>query len=76
VRTLAALVTSLWLPAGGTFTSVQPVGGVLIDAAGGHATTVATVREMDTCDALAGEPDGIALCAARSTSSIRRCSTA
>jgi hypothetical protein len=29
VRTFAALVTSLWLPAGGTFTSVQPAGGIL-----------------------------------------------
>lgn len=33
---------------------------VRIDAASGHATAVATVREMDTCDVLAGEPGGIA----------------
>ena len=29
VRALAALVASLWLPAGGTFTSVQPAGSAL-----------------------------------------------
>ena len=30
MRALAALVASLWLPAGGTFTSVQPAGSVLL----------------------------------------------
>lgn len=30
MRALAALVASIWLPAGGTFTSVQPAGSVLL----------------------------------------------
>jgi hypothetical protein len=30
VRALAALIATLWLPAGGTFSSVQPAGGVLL----------------------------------------------
>jgi hypothetical protein len=29
VRALAALIASIWLPAGGTFWSVQPAGGFL-----------------------------------------------
>ena len=31
MRALAALVASLWLPAGGTFSSVRPAGGVFAD---------------------------------------------
>lgn len=30
MRALAALIATLWLPAGGTFSSVQPAGGVLV----------------------------------------------